>query len=73
MSDEKKNRIGNVLAIVVLIVSCILPFGFIVGTEILFWLLIITNLLFGPICFIGHLIEVKKGVFAYDDPEESGE
>ena len=71
MSDEKKNKVGNILAIIVLVASCLLPLGFAVGTEVLFWVLIVINLLFGPVCFIGYLMEVKRGVCAYDDGDKS--
>lgn len=73
LPPEKKNKIGNWLAVVVVIMSIIVPLGFVYGTNILFVFLIVINFVFGPCCFIGYLLEVKKGVFAYDDGEESTE
>lgn len=73
MSPEKKERVGNVLAIIVVLLSVLVPLGFLYGTTILFWFLIIINFLFGPCCLIGYLVEVKRGVFAYDDGEEGEE
>lgn len=70
MSQEKKHKIGNILAVITVLVSILVPLGFLAGTEILFWFLIIVNLLFGPCCLIAYLMEVKRGVFAYNEDEE---
>ncbi|MCQ4638499.1 hypothetical protein NE619_17355 [Anaerovorax odorimutans] len=70
MTPEKKNKVGNWLAIVVVLLSILVPMGFIWGTQVLFWFLIIINFVFGPCCFIGYLLEVRRGVFSYDDSEE---
>lgn len=70
MSQEKKHKIGNVLAVVTVILSILVPLGFLGGTTVLFWFLIIVNFLFGPCCFIAYLMEVKRGVFAYNEDEE---
>ncbi len=70
MSQEKKHKIGNRLAIITVLLSILVPLGFYGGTTILFWFLIIVNLLFGPCCFIAYLLEVKRGVFAYNEDEE---
>lgn len=73
MSPDKKNKVGNWLAIVVVIMSVLVPLGFVYGTKVLFLFLIIINFAFGPCCFVGYLLEVRKGVFAYDDGEENTE
>lgn len=70
MSQEKKHKIGNILAVITVLVSILVPLGFLAGTEILFWFLIIVNLLFGPACLVAYLMEVKRGVFAYNEDEE---
>lgn len=70
MSQEKKHKIGNILAVITVLVSILVPLGFLAGTEILFWFLIIVNLLFGPTCLVAYLMEVKRGVFAYNEDEE---
>ena len=70
MSGETKNKLGNFLAILVVLLCIWVPLGFLYGTAALFWFLIIINFLFGPCCLIGYLLEVKKGVFAYDDEED---
>lgn len=71
MSAEKKDKVGNILAVIVVLLSVLVPLGFLYGTAILFWFLIIVNFLFGPCCLIGYLLEVRKGVFAYDDGDDT--
>ncbi len=70
MSQEKKHKIGNIMAVITVLLSIIVPLGFYFGTTALFWFLIIVNFLFGPCCFIAYLLEVKRGVFAYNEDEE---
>lgn len=70
MSQEKKHKIGNILAVLTVVLSILVPLGFLGGTEVLFWFLIVVNFLFGPCCFIAYLMEVKRGVFAYNSDEE---
>ncbi|MCI8646241.1 MAG: hypothetical protein HFE76_05425 [Firmicutes bacterium] len=70
ISQEKKHKIGNILAVITVLLSILVPLGFYGGTSALFWFLIIVNFLFGPCCFIAYLLEVKRGVFAYNEDEE---
>ena len=70
MSQEKKHKIGNILAVVTVVLSILVPLGFCAGTEVLFRVLIAVNFLFGPCCFVAYLLEVKRGVFAYNEDEE---
>ena len=69
LTQAQKNKIGNWLAIAVLLVSILVPVGLACGSTILFWFLIIANCLFGPCCLIGYFVEVKRGVFKYDANE----
>ncbi len=71
MSAEKKDKVGSILAVIVVLLSVLVPLGFLYGTSVLFWFLIIVNFLFGPCCLVGYLLEVKKGVFAYDDGDDA--
>lgn len=65
MSEEKNyDKIGNLLAILCVIMTILLGIGFITGSSWYFWMMAIINLTCAPICFIFYLIEVKKGIFA---------
>ncbi len=75
MSLAKKNKIGNWLSVIVVLLCILIPVAIVAGENLLFWFMIIVNFVFGPICLVAYLFEVKKGVFAYDDDddEEEGE
>jgi hypothetical protein len=57
---------GNILTIGVIITAIVLMVGFITGQSWLAWGLGILNIVFGPVCLILYLIEIKKGVFKDD-------
>ena len=70
MSLATKNKLGNALALIVVILCFLIPLTIAVGENLLFWFMIIVNFVFGPLCLVAYRFEVKKGVFAYDDDEE---
>ena len=67
MTEERANKIGNILAIIVVLVACLLIWRLTVGIDIVFWIFSIMLLLFGPGCFILYLREVKNGIFKDDE------
>ena len=67
MTEERMNKLGNILAIIVVLVVCLLIWGLTVGINVIFWIIML--FLFGPACFVLYLREVKKGIFK--DDEES--
>ncbi len=69
MTDEKMKKLGNVLAIIVVLVAGLLIWGLTVGIDVVFWIFSIMLFLFGPVCFVLYLREVKRGIFK--DDEES--
>lgn len=69
MSLSMKNKLGNILALIVVILCILIPVTIVIAENLLFWFMIILNFVFGPACLIAYLGEVKKGVFAYDDEE----
>ena len=68
MTEERMNKLGNILAIIVVLVVCLLIWGLTVGINVIFWIFSIMLFLFGA-CFVLYLREVKKGIFK--DDEES--
>ena len=70
MSQEKKDRIGNWLTLLVVLLSILIPIGFMYGSDFMIWSFIVLNFVFGPLCLIFYLFEVKRGVFSYDGDEE---
>ena len=69
MTEQAKNRLGTIAAILVIVISIIILVGFSYGATSLLWILSITNLISGPTCFILYLREVRKGVF--EDKEKN--
>lgn len=69
MSLSTKNKLGNILALIVVLLCILIPVTIIMAENLLFWFMIILNFVFGPACLIAYLGEVRKGVFAYDDEE----
>lgn len=67
LSQEQKQKVGNWLAILVVIVSILVPIGFAIESTVLFWFFIVVNFVAGPACLVGYLIEVKKGIFSQED------
>jgi uncharacterized membrane protein len=67
--QAQKHKIGNFLAIICVIVAVLIAWGMAVGSSVFGWALAIVSLLFGPICFVGYLVEVKRGVFSAKDDE----
>ncbi len=63
MTEQAKNRLGTIAAILVIVISIIILAGFSYGATPVLWILSIINLISGPTCFILYLREVKKGVF----------
>ena len=63
LSQEQKQKIGNWLAILVVIVSI----GFAFESTVLFWFFIVVNFVAGPACLVGYLMEVRKGIFSQED------
>ena len=59
MTEERANKIGNILAIIVVLVACLLIWGLTVGIDIVFWIFSIMLLLFGPGCFILYLSRTR--------------
>ena len=45
MSGETKNKLGNFLAILVVLLCIWVPLGFLYGTAVLFWFLFIWSML----------------------------
>lgn len=62
--EKNYNKIGNISAVIVVILAIFMLVGFVMGISALFWVLAIFNIVCGPVCFILYLIEVKRGVFA---------
>lgn len=69
MTEEKMNKLGNILAIIVVLIACLLIWGLLVGIDVVFWIFSVMLFLFGPACFVLYLREVKRGIFK--DDEES--
>lgn len=69
MSLSTKNKLGNILALIVVLLCILIPVTIIMAENLLFWFMIILNFVFGPACLIAYLGQVRKGVFAYDDEE----
>lgn len=69
MTENKMNKLGNILAVIVVLVACLLILGLKVGIDVVFWIFIVMLLVFGPACFLLYLREVKRGIFK--DDEES--
>lgn len=69
MTEKKMNRLGNILAVVVVLVACILVWGLKAGIDAVCWIFVVMLFLFGPACFLLYLREVRKGIFK--DDEES--
>lgn len=70
MSQEKKNKIGNVLSAFIVVLCILLVFAVNNALGPLFWFLIIVNLVSGPACLILYLREVRSGIFAYDESDD---
>ncbi len=66
----RKNIIGNICAVFVVLMCILFPVGFSCDSEILLRSFVIINFISGPICFIGYLIEVKRGVFSGEGGDE---
>lgn len=69
MTDNKMNKLGNFLGIIVVLVACLLIWGLKVSIDAVFWIFIVMLFVFGPACFLLYLREVKRGIFK--DDEES--
>ena len=69
-SQVKKNRIGNICAVFVALMCVLFPIGFTCDSEVMVWSFVIINFISGPLCFIGYLIEVKRGVFSGEGGDE---
>ena len=67
LSQEQKQKIGNWLAILVVIVSILVPIGFAFESTVLFWFFIVVNFVAGPACLVGYLMEVRKDIFSQED------
>lgn len=67
MREEKMNKLGNLLAVVVVLVACLLIWGLVVSIDAVFWIFIVMLLIFGPACFVLYLREVKRGIFKDED------
>lgn len=52
MTEERMNKLGNILAIIVVLVVCLLIWGLTVGINVIFWIFSIMLFLFGPACFV---------------------
>ncbi len=63
MTEEKMNKLGNFLAVIVMLVACLLILGLKVGIDAVFWIFIVLLFFFGPACFVLYLREVKRGIF----------
>jgi Flp pilus assembly protein TadB len=70
LTEGQKDKLGNFLAVCIFILCILFGYGFIVGSDIMMWFIIIVNFIFGPICFIFYLIEVKRGIFSADGIDE---
>ncbi len=69
MSPEQKDRLGNWLALVVVILSILLLIGTASASVVLVWAIIILNFIFGPACLFFYLLEVRKGIFSKDSTD----
>lgn len=67
MREEKLNKIGNIVAVIVLLIVVMIIWGLTSGIDALFWIFIVAEFVFGPACFILYLREVKRGVFKDDE------
>lgn len=67
MTEEKMNKLGNFLAVIVMLVACLLILGLKVGIDAVFWIFIVLLFIFGPACFVLYLREVKSGIFKDDE------
>ncbi len=69
--EAKKQKLAYfwaaITVIVVILLAVLLP---VAGGKFMLIFLGIANLIFGPICAILYIMEVKKGVFNVDDEEE---
>jgi hypothetical protein len=63
LKEKKMAQYANTLFIGVFAVVFIVAIGTIQGANWLLWGMGILNLLFGPICLILYLLEIRKGIF----------
>ena len=71
---DRKTKLALIWAITTLIASALI-WGLTIGQsdKILPVFMGVTTILYGPVCAILYLREVKNGVFAVDDEEEADE
>ena len=67
MREEKLNKIGNIVAVIVLLIVVMIIWGLTSGIDALFWIFIVAEFVFGPACFILYLIvyALNAGVSAF--------
>ena len=73
MSPEKKTKIASISAVATVLFALLVGvLTFTQSNHVLPLALGIGALLYGPICFIAYLLEIKKGVFTVgeDNSEE---
>lgn len=72
--EARKQKIAYLWAILTLIITFVIGAGVVsYSDQILPLLLAGIAVLFGPICGILYLIEIRKGVLSADDSEEEQE
>ena len=70
MSEQNKSKLGNFLCVAIIIITALLAFGMVAGSNLMGWLLIAVNIISSPICFLLYLNEIRKGVFKNDSDNE---
>ncbi len=69
-NQVRKNRLGNICAVLAVALCIVLMIAFVYESAAMLWFLAIFNFIAGPACFVGYLIEVRKGVFAGEGGDE---
>lgn len=68
--QARKNKMGNICALLVVVLCVILIIGFTCESALMLWFFAIFNFIAGPACLLGYLIEVRRGVFAGEGNDE---
>lgn len=71
MNEKKGNAAARISLVIVFVLSAIYLFvPMMGGYNWLGWVLAILNLIAGPAVLIAYILEVRKGVFRDESPEE---
>lgn len=74
MSYEKKNKLANIVAVLTVLFAIFVGVLMAVRSNDLLPIILGTGaFIYGPVCFIAYLVEIKKGVFKVDDASKEVE